>query len=239
MTDKFSVKIQNKSLLWKIELKEMEQGQTIIIFKCLFYLMSVNDMKKDFNLRYETKDLPWDINRPDFNLKNIVKSHPVKTCNALDIGCGTGDNAIWLIKEGFEATGIDLSSKAIEMAIGKADKAGVDARFLTIDFLSKKVLGGPFGFVFDRGCFHTFQEKEERAAFAEKVNKLLIPGGLWLSLIGNYDDGRLDIGPPKRKALEVVETVEPYFEILSIVQGRFDSNDEVPSKIWVCLMRKR
>ncbi len=196
-------------------------------------------MKKDFNLRYETGDLPWDIKRPDFNLKNMVKSRPVEPCKALDIGCGTGDNVIWLVREGFEASGIDMSSKAIEMAKDKAVKADVEADFRTMDFLGGKLPANTFGFVFDRGCFHTFDEKEDRKVFAENVHGLLMEDGLWLSLIGNYDDGRLDVGPPKRKALEVVEIVEPYFEILSIVQGRFDSNDEIPSKIWVCLMRKR
>ncbi|NOX46089.1 MAG: methyltransferase domain-containing protein [Chlorobi bacterium] len=196
-------------------------------------------MKKDFNPRYETGDLPWDIKRPDFNLKNIVKSRPVEPCKALDIGCGTGDNVIWLAREGFETLGIDMSSKAIEMAKDKAVKTGVETDFRTMDFLGEKLPANTFGFVFDRGCFHTFDEKEDRKVFVENVHGLLMKDGLWLSLIGNYDDGRLDIGPPKRKALEVVEIVEPYFEILSIVQGRFDSNDEIPSKIWVCLMRKR
>jgi SAM-dependent methyltransferase len=196
-------------------------------------------MRKDFNPRYETGDLPWDIKRPDFNLKNIVKSRFVEPCKALDIGCGTGDNAIWLTKGGFGALGIDLSSKAIEMAKNKAAKAGVETVFRKMDFLEEKLPENSFGFVFDRGCFHTFDTKEDRKIFAEKVNELLANDGLWLSLIGNYDDGRLDVGPPKRKAMEVVEAIEPYFEILSIVQGRFDSNDEIPSKIWVCLMRKK
>jgi SAM-dependent methyltransferase len=196
-------------------------------------------MQKDFNPRYISGDLPWDIKRPDFNLKNIVKSHPIKPSKALDIGCGTGDNTIWLAKEGFEAFGIDLSSKAIEMAKERAADVGVDADFRTMDFLTEQLTANSFGFVFDRGCFHTFDEKVDRKKFAENVNALLGKDGLWLSLIGNYDDGRLDVGPPKRKALEIVEIVEPYFEILSLAQGRFDSNDEIPSKIWVCLMRKR
>ena len=196
-------------------------------------------MQKDFNSRYETLDLPWDIKRADFNLKNIVKSHPIEACKVLDIGCGTGDNAIWFANEGFEVGGVDLSSKAIEMAIEKAKSAKVEVDFKAIDFLKGEVPRKSFGFIFDRGCFHTFQEKEEQVLFAEKVNGLLDKDGLWLSLIGNYDDGRLDVGPPKRKARDVVEIVEPYFEILSIVQGLFDSNDEIPSKIWVCLMRKR
>lgn len=196
-------------------------------------------MQKDFNPRYISGDLPWDIKRPDFNLKKIVNSYPIKPCKALDIGCGAGDNAIWLAKEGFDVQGIDMSLKAIDMAKQRAVGAEVKIDFRTMDFLSEKLPANSFEFVFDRGCFHTFDEKADRIKFAENVNALLAKEGLWFSLIGNYDDGRLNVGPPKRKAFEVVEIVEPYFEILSLIQGRFDSNDEIPSKIWLCLMRKR
>ena len=75
--------------------------------------------------------------------------------------------------------------------------------------------------------------------FVENVYKILDKDGLWLSLIGSYDDGRLDTGPPKRTALEVVEVVETKFEIIFLKSGRFDSEDEIPSKIWVCLFKKR
>ncbi len=196
-------------------------------------------MEDRFNKRYVSDDLPWNIERPDFNLIKVVQSFPVKSCKALDVGCGTGDNVIWLAKQGFEVTGADLSEKAIEIAKEKAKNAGVDISLYVNDFLNEKVSDAPFGFIFDRGCFHSFDKKKERKLYAKNVNQILEKDGLWLSLIGNYDDGRLDIGPPKRTALDVIGAVEPYFEILSLTQGRFDSNDEIPSKIWICLMRKR
>ncbi|OQX72556.1 MAG: methyltransferase type 11 [Bacteroidetes bacterium 4484_249] len=196
-------------------------------------------MEDRFNKRYISGDLPWNIERPDFNLVNVVQSFPVKSCRALDVGCGTGDNAIWLIKQGFEVTGVDLSEKAIEIAKEKVKNAGVDVSLYVNDFLNEKVPGTPFGFIFDRGCFHTFDKKEERNIYAKNVHQFLETDGLWLCLIGNYDDGRLDTGPPKSTALDVVSVVEPFFEILSLTQGEFDSDDENPSKIWICMMRKR
>lgn len=196
-------------------------------------------MKDRFEARYATGDLPWNINRADFNLTKVVREYPVKPCKALDIGCGTGDNIIWLAKNGFNSSGIDISTTAVEMAKQKIKENGVDAPVHCLDFLKEDIPGNPFGFIFDRGCFHSFAEKEERTTFVENVYRILNKGGLWLSLIGNYDDGRLDIGPPKRTALEVIEVVEPKFEIILLKSGIFDSEDIIPSKIWICLMKKR
>ncbi len=196
-------------------------------------------MKKRFNKRYITNDLPWNINRPDFNLVNTVKEFDIKACKALDLGCGTGDNVFWAAKNGFTSTGIDISEKAIEMAKEKADINKLKTDFFTRDLFKDEVPGAPFCFIFDRGCFHTFDRKKQRREYAGVVASLLEKEGLWLTLAGNKDDGRLDVGPPKRSALDVVTAVEPFFEIISLRQGRFDSNDEIPSKIWIVLMRKR
>lgn len=196
-------------------------------------------MKKRFNDRYKKGDLPWDIRRPDFNLVNTAKAHKLTPARALDIGCGTGDNVLWLAQNGFAATGIDISEKAIEMALEKSEQNKIHADFYARDIFKDEIPGSPYDFIFDRGCFHTFSSKKQRQQYARRASELLDRDGLWLTLVGSVDDGRLDVGPPKRSALDVVTAVEPFFEILSLKQGRFDSNDEIPSKIWVVLMRKR
>ncbi len=196
-------------------------------------------MKKRFENRYQEGDLPWNINRPDFNLINAVNEFDIKPCKALDLGCGTGDNVFWAAKNGFDATGIDIAETAIEMAVAKAEKHKITAQFFVRDLFNEVIPGVPFGFVFDRGCFHTFDKKSERKLYAEKVHGLLLKNGIWVTLMGSVDDGRLDIGPPKRTAVDITTAVEPYFEILSVKQSRFDSNDEIPSKIWVGVFRKR
>ena len=63
--------------------------------------------------------------------------------------------------------------------------------------------------------------------------------GLWLSLLGNADELRHAPGPSQRTATDIVNSVEPYFEILSLVSSYFGSNRPNPPKAWVCLMRKR
>ncbi len=195
--------------------------------------------KDRFKKRYESGDTPWDIGKPDFNLIQTISTIAIEPSKALDIGCGTGDNSIWLSQKGFQVTGIDISELAIQKAKEKASKANFKCTFMVIDFLTKKIEGAPFGFAFDRGCFHSLNSHEERNTFAENVAAHLEKDGLWLSLIGNADEQRHAPGPPQRTARDIVNSVEPYFEILSLVSGYFGSNRPNPPKAWVCLMRKR
>jgi SAM-dependent methyltransferase len=192
-----------------------------------------------FKERYKTGDTPWDIGKPDFNLIQTVTATPIHPCKAMEIGCGTGDNAIWLSQQDFQVLGIDASEIAIMKAKEKASKANVQCTFMVSDILSSPVERAPFGLAFDRGCFHTLGSDKERKKFAENVSGHLEEGGLWLSLLGNADEQRDGPGPPQRSARDVVNAVEPYFEILSLVSGYFGSNRPDPPRAWVCLMRKR
>jgi methyl halide transferase len=198
--------------------------------------MSVEDRFKE---SYRTGNIPWDIGKPDFNLIETVTKKSIKSCKALDIGCGTGDNSLWLAQKHFQVTGTDISGIAIEKAKEKASKRNVKCTFLVVDFLRNPIEGAPFGFVFDRGCFHTFDSGQERKRFAKNVAANLQKSGLWLSLIGNADERREGPGPPQRTAIDIVAAVVPYFEILSLTSSRFGSNHPNPPRCWVCLMQKR
>ncbi|WP_066638448.1 class I SAM-dependent methyltransferase [Desulfolucanica intricata] len=196
-------------------------------------------IEEGYKKRYKAGDTPWDIGKPDFNLIQTVTAMDIKPCKALDIGCGTGDNSIWLSQENFDVIGIDTSEIAIQRAIEKVSKASVKCTFMVIDFLTNKIEGAPFGFAFDRGCFHSLNSDEERKSFAKNVAAHLQKDGLWLSIIGNADEKRDCPGPPQRTAGDIVNSVEPYFEILSLVSSKFGSNRPNPPRAWVCLMRKR
>ena len=192
-----------------------------------------------FKQRYKSGDTPWDIGKPDFNLIQTVTAAPIEPCKAFEIGCGTGDNAIWLSQQNFHVVGIDASEIAIEKAKEKARRANAKCTFLVSDILSRRIEGAPFGFAFDRGCFHTLGSDKERRRFAKNVRDHLVENGLWLSLLGNADEQRDGPGPPQRTAGDIVNAVEPYFEILSLVSGSLGSNRPNPPRAWVCLMRKR
>jgi 2-polyprenyl-3-methyl-5-hydroxy-6-metoxy-1,4-benzoquinol methylase len=196
-------------------------------------------IEEGYKKRYQAGDTPWDIGKPDFNLIQTVSAMAIKPCKALDIGCGTGHNSIWLAQIDFDVLGIDTAEMAIQKATEEASKADVKCSFIVIDVRTNKFTGAPFGLVFDRGCFHSLNTVEERDSFAENVAAHLEEGGLWLSIIGNADEQRKYPGPPQRTARDIVNSVEPYFEIISLVTSHFGSNSPKPPRAWVCLMRKR
>jgi SAM-dependent methyltransferase len=200
-----------------------------------------NKMKTEdkYKERYKMGNTPWDIGKPDFNLVEVFGQISIRGCNALDIGCGTGDNSIWLAQNGFKVYGIDTSDVALEKARDKALRAGVTCSFLYIDFFSQNIEGAPFGFVFDRGCFHSFNSEKDRSMFAQKVAKYLEESGLWLMIAGNADERREAPGPPRRAAVDIVSAVEPCFEVLSLTASHFGSNSPTPPRAWRCLLRKR
>jgi len=197
--------------------------------------------KKIFNERYKTDNTPWELERPDSNLINIIKTSNIQPCKTLEIGCGTGSNAVWLSQNKFKVTGVDFSSLAIEKARKKAVKYGVEVDFHISDFLKQKNSAPEFEFLFDRGCFHSFDNRKERKIFAKNAGMHLKEHGMWLSFIGNADDKPREqsLGPPMRSALEIITAVEPYFKIVSLISGKFDSNREKPALCWKCLMKKR
>jgi SAM-dependent methyltransferase len=201
--------------------------------------MTIMSVEDHFREAYREGSTPWDIGKPDFNLVQTVTTVPVAPSKALDIGCGTGDNAIWLAQRDFDVIGIDISEIAIEKARAKAAKANVTCTFAVLNILKTHVDGAPFDFAFDRGCFHTLDSASERKTFAERVNRHLTEDGLWLSLIGNADEQRLGEGPPKRTARDIVSAVEPCFEIVSLVSSHFEAHLPAPPRAWVCLMRRR
>ncbi|MGE0711136.1 MAG: class I SAM-dependent methyltransferase [Planctomycetota bacterium] len=198
--------------------------------------------ERDWDEHYATGQLPWDTGEPDGHLVDFLASGRVASPGrALDVGCGTGTNAIHLAEQGFEVLGVDVSPLAVERARQKLDRRQLPCRFEAVDFLaSGDDLGGPFAFVFDRGCFHVFDAAERQARFAARVAHLLAPGGLWLSLIGSTEGAPRDTGPPRRSARDVVLALEPALELLELRSSTMHSAFEgFAPMAWICVARRR
>jgi len=189
-----------------------------------------------WNESYASGELPWDTGLPEPLLVEFVTSSGVAPGRALEIGAGTGTNAIWLAERGFDVLGVDVSPLAVERARAKMNGRELSCRFDALDFLAAPPPHGPFQFVFDRGCFHVFDEQDERQRFAAQVAAALSPGGLWLSLIGSTEGPLREVGPPRRSAREVILAIEPALEIVELRSAEFRGNN---AKAWFCLSRQR
>jgi SAM-dependent methyltransferase len=166
-----------------------------------------------WNDSYASGVLPWDTGEPEPLLVEFVTSGSVTPGRTLEVGSGTGTNSIWLA-ERFDVLGVDVSPLAVERAHSKMEDRGLPCRFATLDFLATPLPDGPFHFIFDRGCFHVFDEPEERSRFVKCVAATLEVGGWWLSLIGSTEGPPREVGPPLRTAREIVLAIEPALEIV-------------------------
>jgi SAM-dependent methyltransferase len=189
-----------------------------------------------WNESYASGQLPWDTGQPEPLLVEFVTSAAVTPGSALEIGAGTGTNSIWMAERSFDVLGVDVAPLAVERAQAKMEGRDLRCRFATWDFLAAPPPGGPFQLVFDRGCFHVFDESGEREQFAAQVAAILEPGGLWLSLIGSTEGPAREIGPPRRSAREVTLAIEPSLEIVELRSTEFRGSN---AKAWFCLSRRR
>ena len=191
---------------------------------------------RSWNESYAAGDLPWDTGEPEPLLVAFVTSGRIQPTRTLEIGAGTGTNALWLAERGFDVLGVDVARLAVEKATAKLAEHDFNCRFRTLDFLAGSPLEDSFEFVFDRGCFHVFDEEEERARFAAQVASILTPGGLWLSLIGSTEGPPREVGPPRRSARDVARAIEPALEILELRGAEFRAHG---AAAWFCLARRR
>lgn len=194
---------------------------------------------RDWDRHYAEGEVPWDTGEPDPHLVELVEQGVIAPGRTLEVGCGTGTNAIWLSSRGFEVYGVDVAPRAIEAAQAKARATGASARFSVSDFLHDELSMGSFDFVFDRGVLHTFDDSAERERFASRVASVLGPRGQWLCLAGSTEGPPRDHGPPRRSARDLLTAVEPVLELVQLRSSTFDA--ELPSRAmaWVMLSRRR
>jgi SAM-dependent methyltransferase len=141
-----------------------------------------------------------------------------------------------MAERGFDVLGVDVSPLAVERAHAKMEGRALRCRFAAWDFLGALPPDARFQFVFDRGCFHVFDEPDERQRFAAQVAAALEPDGLWLSLIGSTEGSPREVGPPRRSAREVTLAIEPALEIVELRSAEFRGSN---AKAWFCLSRQR
>lgn len=134
-----------------------------------------------FALRYRFGRPPWDTGVTPPELTRFVETAGVAPCRALDLGCGTGTNVIYLARHGWDAVGVDFVPGAIARAKRRARDAGVGdrARFLVADVTRLPDLGASFDLALDMGCLHSLPPGR-RPAYARGLAERLRPHATYL-----------------------------------------------------------
>ena len=181
--------------------------------------MGISDNHADrFHEAYQgAEPAPWDIGRPQPAIVRLCGEGEIRG-RVLDIGCGTGENALYLAARGFEVEGLDFVEVAIERARQKAMERGVHASFPVMSAMRAPELG-QFDTVVDCGLFHTFPD-ELRGPYVEALSAAMRPGAL-LALMCFSELETRPGGPRRVTADEIRASFSEGFAVESIEPERF------------------
>jgi methyl halide transferase len=200
--------------------------------------------KVDWNQRYINADTPWDSGTPSEELQRFLGRGLVKPCRVLEVGCGTGTNALFLAQAGFDVTAVDLSEEALRQAKAKAEKANLAVKFVQADITNLPDLGAPFPFVFDRGTYHIVRSIN-LSGMQKMLTNTIAPGGYYLVLAGNAnEDAAPEKGPPRVKCAEMCAELEnDTFDLVSLEEANFHgvriAGQEYTPLSWSAVFRRR
>jgi len=128
---------------------------------------------------------PWDLGVRS-ELKELVESGrlaPGEGATAIDLGCGTGANTLFLAEKGWDTVGVDFSPVAIDKAKARAREAGgpQNLRFVVANLSAESIPGaeGGFDFLLDYGTLDDLQEPH-RQRMAELITHIAAPGAQFL-----------------------------------------------------------
>jgi 2-polyprenyl-3-methyl-5-hydroxy-6-metoxy-1,4-benzoquinol methylase len=183
-----------------------------------------------FEKAYKGKP-PWDIGRPQREFVRLEESGEI-TGDVLDVGCGTGDNALYLAGRGHYVWAVDAVPAAIESARKKAEGRGLTATFMVKDALHLHEIGRTFDTVIDSGLFHTLSDSD-RPRFVWNLTTVLKPGGSYFMLAFS-DLEPAGYGPRRITRQEIRDTFSDGWEIRLIRPAIFESNTRPDgSKAWI------
>ncbi len=171
-------------------------------------------MAQRYKILYRLHITPWEHDEAPDQLRNLTDESAMPVGRALDIGCGTGSDAVYLAEHGWTVTAVDGVGQALSRARARARSREVEVNWVQGDVLRLQRLGigESFTLVLDRGCFHDFTD-DQRDQYARGVSAVSSAGAVLLLFA--FQPRRRGLGPRGVTAEELMGHLGQDWELLS------------------------
>lgn len=194
---------------------------------------------QDWDLIYRQGTPPWDTGQPAAELVRAVDKGLIQPGPTLEMGCGTGADAVFLAQRGFEVTAIDSSPIALERARLRAESADAAVHFVLADVFdfTSTTRRGQFDLVYDAGFYH-FIRQVHLDQFLDMFWRITRPGSHYLTLVGSREEP-CEGGPPQVSEEEIRSELGRMLEFVHLRRFQFESRERPEGyQGWSCLLRR-
>lgn len=166
-----------------------------------------------FNLKYLSRP-GWDKRVPAPELIRQISGRTPG--NAIDLGCGTGTNLLYLAQQGWNITGLDYAPLAIIKAKRKLKNFQKILLVADVTKLAAMDLPGPYDLGLDMGCLHSLPESY-RPSYIKGLEKWIKPGSILL--IYAFQPGEFSRNKGITRA-EMITYFKDGFDLINYEQGQ-------------------
>jgi cyclopropane fatty-acyl-phospholipid synthase-like methyltransferase len=186
----------------------------------------------DFFDRVYLGSPPWEIGQPQPEFVRLESEGEI-VGRVLDVGCGTGENALHFAAAGHPTWGVDFAPNAVRRAQAKSRERGLRVEFHVASALELESLGERFDTITDCGLFHTLGDSD-RPVYSKSLRAALKPRGRFFVLCFSEDEPT-DWGGPRRVSREELHsTFADGWDVRYIRKARFQTTfRDVEGKAWL------
>ncbi len=191
----------------------------------------------DWDAIYREGTPVWETGEPSAELIRFLDEKRIGRGSALDIGCGTGADAIYMVRRGLEVTAVDNSPTAIERARVRAEQEDALPRFVLADYYEFAQTSGAFDFAYDSGLYH-YVRQIELDRYLDALWRVTRPGSYYMTLAAAAGEP-IEGSPPPVTKRQLYNELGRLFEVVRLEPIRMPSlvlKDGYPA--WSCLMQR-
>jgi SAM-dependent methyltransferase len=186
---------------------------------------------------YHNGPAPWDIGGPQAAIVRLA-SEGGFAGTVLDVGCGTGENALYIASLGLPVVGVDVAETALAIAREKAATRRLDVDFAVADAFQLERLDGTFPTVLDCGLFHTL-DHDERPVYVASLASITEHDGILYVLC--FSDQGPDTGPHpiSQEELRLAFNTTNGWNVVTIARDRIQTRyHENGAPAWLATIKR-